>query len=253
MKKNRFIKIAAAVFTLCLITTCGISTTLAKYTTGGSATDSARVAKWGVQLTMEGDPLFHNEYAGTDNAITVSADTQVVAPGTASEAAESSSRFSITGTPEVAVQIVIGFDFSSDVFLAPGTYQDPTKAAVEKDGVLTYKTFTLDEAYYPVVFTLTQTSSATGEVMAPVSGNLAFIQAAINNWTKSYAPNTNLAATFELSWVWAFNGDDAADTYLGNLAAGLNPDNIPDSFVGNGGVYSTTLAYSLSITVTQID
>ena len=46
MLKNKYLKLAAILLILCMVTTCGISGTLAKYTTGGTATDSARVAKW---------------------------------------------------------------------------------------------------------------------------------------------------------------------------------------------------------------
>ena len=94
MKKNRFIKIAAVVFTLCLITTCGISSTLAKYTTSSSASDTARVAKWGVEVstsgTMFGKAYGANGSGATENRIVAEVSTSVnanngdniVAPGT---------------------------------------------------------------------------------------------------------------------------------------------------------------------------
>ena len=50
--KNKFFKVASLMIMLCLISTCAIGTTFAKYVTGDTATDSARVAKWGVRLTM---------------------------------------------------------------------------------------------------------------------------------------------------------------------------------------------------------
>ena len=78
------LKLASAMVILCLITTCAISTTFAKYTTGGSVDDTARVAKWGVEVTMDGDPMFSNTYAGGPNGISVSATENVVAPGTSS-------------------------------------------------------------------------------------------------------------------------------------------------------------------------
>ena len=65
MKKNRFLKVACAMVILCLMTTCAVSTTFAKYTTGGSASDEARVAKWGVEVTMDADPAFANKYSNT--------------------------------------------------------------------------------------------------------------------------------------------------------------------------------------------
>lgn len=254
MKKNRFIKIAAVVFTLCLITTCGISTTLAKYTTGGNAQDSARVAKWGVQLTMEGDPIFHNEYATHDagyaGALSVHSDVAVVAPGTNSTDVASSARFALTGTPEVAVQVVIDFEATKDVFLAAGVdYTDPTQARVEKEGNFTYKYFKLDTEYHPIVFTLKQVGDATGTPISVVlvEGTLAQIEAYLNGWSKNYAPNTVLDSEFELSWVWAFGGNEQADTLLGQLAAGVT------EYSTAAANYSVEVAYSIGITVTQID
>ena len=100
MKKNRFLKVACAMVILCLITTCAVSTTFAKYTTGGSASDEARVAKWGVKLSMVGDTIFANQYEDVTNGITVEATTDVVAPGTSSsEANAAPAVFAITGTP----------------------------------------------------------------------------------------------------------------------------------------------------------
>ena len=57
MKKNRFIKLASGLLVLCLMTTCVIGATLAKYTTAGSGADTARVAKWGVTVSASGSLL----------------------------------------------------------------------------------------------------------------------------------------------------------------------------------------------------
>lgn len=246
MKKNKLLKIACAMFALCLITTCVIGTTLAKYTTGGATQDSARIAKWGVTLAIEGDDMFNNEYTGTNGNVTVkSSDTlKLVAPGTSGSAT-----FSISGTPEVACKIDIEFT-GKDIVLPVGEYEDYTTEEAED-------TFTLTQAYYPVVFTLTQTASADSsrnDVVIPVvvaKGNLATIKAALAAYTANalYAPNTNLGATFELSWEWAYgqyegvSEADKADTYLANIMAGLKVD---DSAV-------LETSYSISITVTQVD
>lgn len=259
MKKNRFIKIAAVVFTLCLITTCGISTTLAKYTTGGNAQDSARVAKWGVELTMEGDPIFRSVYNNVeaDNYATlgVAAD-KVVAPGTSSaEAPSSSARFAISGKPEVAVEIKINFNFDNDIYLkAANGLRDHTKAAVENNDALSYETFDLANDYYPVVFTLKQVRGLSGSTQVDMdvtleTGNLEKIKTFLDSIAvKQYAPNTDLYSVYELSWAWAYEVNDEADTYLGQLAAGINPDH---KVAGTD--YNLKVDYSLGITVTQID
>ena len=50
MKKNIAMRIAAFLFVLTMISTCAFATTFAKYTTNGSSSDEARVAKWGVTV-----------------------------------------------------------------------------------------------------------------------------------------------------------------------------------------------------------
>ena len=256
MKKNRTLKLASAMVILCLITTCAISTTFAKYTTGGSVNDEARVAHWGVEVTMDGDPMFSNTYSNTANGMTVSAGAKVVAPGTSSDEVSGALRFALTGTPEVSTKITISLTGVQDVFLAAGTYYDGTQATIENNGTPTYATFDLAADYYPVVFTLNQISGVDGVAYNPArelcKGTLADIQAFLDAYsaTATYAPNAKLDSVFELSWAWAFEVDDAADTLLGNLIA----DTIPTGAVAPAtDKYNLTVAYTLNITVEQID
>ena len=263
MTKNKFLKIASLLVMLCLISTCAISTTFAKYTTRDEASDTARVAKWGVRLTVSGDDMLKNSYSNSDNTVTVlssSSTENVVAPGTSG-----SSVFSIVGTPEVMTQITIEFNVTEDVWLKAGKYHDATTGANE---------CTLTENYFPVVFTLKQTHNRNGAMQTPVTlatGNLTDIQTFLNtyNANATYAPNTNLAATFELSWAWAFNGNDAADTTLGNLivdransttivqkevtAGGATSDQTPVEGMTGTADYNLDLAYTITITATQVD
>lgn len=258
MKKNRFLKVASAMIILCLITTCAVSATFAKYTTAGSATGQARVAKWGVELTMDADPAFANEYSKTTNVITVKSvdDANVVAPGTSSSEVAGGLRFAITGKPEVKTNIDIAFTVTSDVYLKAGTYYDGTKATKETDGVKSYETFVLEDDYYPVEFTLKQIKAAGASVDVQLAkGNLATIKAFLKDYSDGpdsiYAPNTDLGAEFELTWEWAIGTNDAADTLLGNLAAGPLPDYVTAAHTPAD--YSLNIDYSLTITVTQID
>ena len=257
MKKNRFLKVACAMVILCLMTTCAVSTTFAKYTTGGSASDEARVAKWGVEVTMDADPAFANEYSKTTNVITVKSvdDANVVAPGTSSSEVAGGLKFAITGKPEVKTNIDIAFTVTSDVYLKAGTYYDGTKATTEEGGVKSYETFVCAD-YYPVVFTLKQTKAAGAPVDVPLAkGNLATIKAFLDAYSTGddsiYEPNTDLGAEFELTWEWAIGTNDAADTLLGNLAAGPLPDYVTAAHIPAD--YSLNIDYSLTITVTQID
>ena len=225
--KNKFFKIASLMIMLCLISTCAIGTTFAKYVTNDAAYDSARVAKWGVQLEMVSDKLFNNEYQSHDAnyaGLTVKSDNgnKLVAPGTSGKTA-----FSISGTPEVATRITISMTNVSDVVLPAGSVAGQ------------------DAAYYPVVFTLKQTNGATDVVL--VTGTLADIQAFLTAYSGAeYAPNTDLHAEFELSWEWAYSVNDFTDkmdTLLGDIMAG-------EADVENS---SINVAYNLSVTVTQID
>lgn len=250
MKKNRFAKTAIGLLILCLLTTCVIGTTFAKYTTGGSSSDSARVAKWGVNLTMQSNSMFSNQYTGTDDAITVKShdDQKVVAPGTSVGVANTAAVFSISGTPEVSVKVTIELTNVKEVYLKKGTYLDETTANSTTD------TFTLGSDYYPVVFKLWQTKDYTGGPFTPVelkAGTLADIQDFIDNTynpSANYAPNTVLDSEYKITWAWDFAANDKVDTFLGNRAAGI-AYGLPIA----ADAYNLDLSFDLSITVTQID
>lgn len=243
MKKNRMMRLASGLLVAVLLTTCAISGTFAKYVTTASGSDTARVAKWGVEISGMADGLFAKTYAKdteTDIANTVVATEEVVAPGTKND---SGVTFSLTGTPEVAVKIDIvvkgsATDTITDVVLPAGEYTDWTQAPYTDK-------FTLDAAYNPVVFTLKDGTTTLA------TGTLAQIEAFLEGKTNEYAPGTDLSTilggtsgTYTLTWAWAFNGNDKADTLLGNLAAG-NQTAIEGA--------STTIDFAIVITATQID
>jgi hypothetical protein len=137
MKRNKKTRCAAMLFTLCLVTTSIVGGTFAKYTTTGEASDTARVAKFGVVISTGGS-LFSNayveEYGGNipvtwngdyksgDDSITVStiqydADDNIVAPGTASY--DEGLTFGISGQPEVSTQLT-GEISARDIYLKGG-------------------------------------------------------------------------------------------------------------------------------------
>ena len=148
MKKNRMLRLASTLMILTLLTTSIIGGTFAKYTTTGRAQDTARVAKWGVVINTSGS-LYSNAYEdsnkvtgddGTEtengnlptawnttgntlaNGISVAtqeniANDNIVAPGT-KNAGEGLS-FSISGTPEVAVDVETTIR-AEDIFLKGG-------------------------------------------------------------------------------------------------------------------------------------
>ncbi len=112
MKKNKALRAASALLVLTLLTTSIIGGTFAKYTTSDSATDTARVAKFGVLVTVSGS-LFADSYKEepvTDNSATVIAYNRsaaadgddVVAPGTENDTGIT---FGLSGTPEVSTEV----------------------------------------------------------------------------------------------------------------------------------------------------
>ena len=244
MKKNTMMRLASGLLVAVLLSTCAISGTFAKYVTTADVEDTARVAKWGVTVTATGS-LFETKYDndgeiekdenGDDIAYTVvsSGTEDVVAPGTAKA---DGLTFSITGTPEVAVNIDFNISNVKDVLLPKGTYLDYTTGNNDAD------TFPLDKDYYPIVYILKQ---AGAEVK---KGTMADIEAYLNDIEGNYPAGTNLTTTFgtyTLSWSWEF-GDSAnnkADTFLGQLAAGI----------ATAAGASTTASATIEITVSQID
>ena len=135
MRKNKMMRAASALLVAVLLTTSTISGTFAKYVTQDSASDTARVAKWGVELQVEGN-LFGENYV---NAIAPDGATaaelavesnynllaeapnpdDVVAPGTENDEVFT---FSINGKPEVSGQIVVEKLEIQNIFLKAGTY-----------------------------------------------------------------------------------------------------------------------------------
>ncbi|MCH5316008.1 MAG: hypothetical protein J1E81_08840 [Eubacterium sp.] len=291
MKKNKMMRIASVLLVAVLLSTSIISGTFAKYVTEGSASDSARVAKFGVTVAATGS-LFDKTYKTTENtpggstldenftepntaALSVESTADVVAPGTKNT---DGLTFSVTGTPEVDVNVKLDFTTTEDVFLKAGTYKDMTKAVYDKTKTATaYSTeFTFDDAdYYPLVFTLqgdylkaADLSSVNGlnttakATDGKVSGTLAQIKAvfaALNGANGIFVDaNTNLAnvaaggiGTFKLTWEWAFGDptNNQKDTVLGDLAA----DTYAGTDLTDGEDYNLDVNASLKITVAQVD
>lgn len=216
MKKNIAMRVAAILFILTMISTCAFSTTFAKYVTSDEALDTARVAKWGVEISVTGQDAFKDTYA-TDSSKAAIANSvigldgsnkaDVVAPGTKGTL----SVIKITGTPEVAVNVKYEVTVTSEIKLAAGFYDDLTT------GDTTDK-FTLADEYYPVVFTLTKTVGSTDTVLV-TEGKLTDVEDKLEAESKDYAPNENLNVTYSISWKWVFDGNDQADTYLGSEAS----------------------------------
>ena len=107
MKRNRWMRAGGLLVVLTLITSCFVGGTFAKYVTENEGMDTARVAKWGVEVTVTGDGFktsYGKDYAESNvegNTVISSTGEKVVAPGTKG----TFGGVKITGKPEVAVKI----------------------------------------------------------------------------------------------------------------------------------------------------
>ncbi len=213
MKRNKLFLLGLFVVFAAVLSLSLVSSTFAKYvTTSETAQDSARVAKWGVNVTTSSS-AFEREYeadddtAGITNSVVAAED--VLAPGTEGQLVEAT----ISGTPEVAVAVAVTVDLELGENWKVG---DP---ATE---------------YCPLVFTV-------NGVEYKKTGTIAELETAVENAIKAALgegnkeAGTDLAKTLEVTWEWAFAGDDVNDTLLGNAVA------VP------------TIDFSLQISVTQID
>lgn len=294
MKKNKFLKIAGAIFTMCLMTTCAIGTTFAKYTTGSSAADTARVAKWGVEVSTSGT-LFGKQYkdvivAETDGTITVKSSdkVKVVAPGTKNEVGM---KISIKGQPEVdyTVTASYGADFE-EVYLNAGKYAVMVAEYGVNEGTLDWTniyeynsgsgTFTvatsytagrkyfratnilnLTQDYYPIAWSVERVNNSTTSTVVDNKGLEVALNAMVNGIgnNATYDANTSIDKGYILTWAWAFEGNDKADTILGNIMAGNTETQYVVVDTGAGymtnlaGQYNLEVGCSLEIGATQVD
>ena len=271
MKKRTMTKLIGLLACLCLITSCFVGSTLAKYVVGASASDTARVAKFGVDVTASGS-LFSTTYLdstgsnlpGAGATVTVeSSDTaKVVAPGTQNTAGLS---FSVSGTPEVDVQVTFAASSTADIMLAATTGGANAGYADLTTGDNATDVFALASEYHPVKFTLNDgsTNVVNGGTLNDVVSYLN-----TNYGTATYQANQSLATSipnFTLSWTWDYYVDaatDKADTFLGDLAAGLasakkTTDNTANPItwtaLTDNTDYDLDINLTLTITVTQVD
>lgn len=289
MKKNRTMRAAALLLALTLMTSCFVGGTFAKYTTSDSATDTARVAKWGVTVLASGN-LFGKDYnpnsAGADGdkicaatSDSVSAGTNVVAPGTKNDVGLT---VSISGTPEVSYKTTVSNASATDIFLGAGHWGVMVKATglnaasnvvglyTESSGTYTKVTagpwtsgttyyelhdyVQVTEAYYPIVWTLKKDSDSPTQP-ATIAAAMGVMQSGFE--AKDGNANEKSDLSYVLTWEWPFDGvNDAADTILGNLIAGGVAVVYAESADGTytapaAGKYSTSVGFNFSLTVEQ--
>ncbi len=194
MKKNTMLRVASVLLIAVLMSTCAISGTFAKYVTSADASDTARVAKWGVTITAVTEGTFAKTYASDTTGYadaTVSASEKVVAPGTSGTLAN----VTITGTPEVAVRV----SYQATLDLGDNW--------VDGDG----------NYYCPLEFTVNGTT-LKGSNYQDVAAFELVVSNTIQAFTQDFAANTAINyTTGAITWKWAYEGnDDTKDTALGN-------------------------------------
>ena len=227
MKKNKMMRIASVLLVAVLLTTCAISGTFAKYVTSKESTDTARVAKFGVDLAVTVDGAFATEYdadtTATDKLGVAIAKTVVasstdsdnlVAPGTKGDLMASAT---IAGTPEVAVNVKQEATLVLTGWAVEGTYYCPLVITV--DGAKFYG--------------MDYTSAAEF---------IAAVEAALDS-DVNYEPNTDLTESHSVTWEWAFEGTDGKQTDVKDTALG-------DYAAKTGDI---EISFTYKVTVTQID
>ena len=235
--------------------------TYSKYVTSKEGTDSAKVAKWGFEVTIDDSNNGFSTMYGTDGtsvaeeaaaSAVVKGSSNVVAPGTNGNVIS----FTINGTAEVNAELTATLDNINDVSLTltkdiTGTGSESTK--------LTYN---------PVKWTLASTTKSTIK-----TGTLSEVAAAIAEISEKVKAGKSFGETYTISWSWAFDGQsltvtdgttingDALDTILGQIASkGDSAVTVSDYKVTDTAEdgwtvseYSVDVGFTLSVEIAQIN
>lgn len=298
--KNRFLRLASGLFVLCLITTSVISGTYAKYVTGDKGSDTARVAKWGVEVSTSGT-LFGPAYAETAHATNADsilveaknvaslAGDNVVAPGTKND---TGFQVKLTGTPEVAYDVTAETNAGTnqDIYLKAGSYgvmvevfghntdtdltdlyvkaatgyekANPGAYSATEHYYALHDVCVLANDYYPLLWTVEKAGADAGSSVAAKytkTGDMADALVAALSAADGDANNL-LEATYTITWEWKYESsklNNAADTILGNIAAGKAVVKAKDdgaSYVAvETGDYSLKVEFDIAVAVTQVN
>ena len=221
MKKNKAMRLASALLVLTLLTTCVISGTFAKYTTNTTGTDKARVAYWGFdQAAATAIDLFDGTYDNVKSSGEVDGFSNVVAPGTSKKTTfafgYTNYKTNAITAPEVAYTFTVNPTITGD--------------------------YNALDANTRFKWTLAKGDAAATEYQT-VAQLLAAIKALSGDATgsKTYNPGELPAAftsaddVYTIGWKWDFEGNDTADTTLGNSQTLEN------------------VTFAIAITATQVD
>jgi hypothetical protein len=209
--KNKFMRIAAVMLMLCLVTTCAISGTFAKYTTEAAGTDTARVAYWGfndVNANLELGDLFKTAY---DQNVNGNAD--VIAPGTTNK---DSFKFSYKGYDATVTAPEVAYSFVVSLGDATATYCDD---AIQNNPNIDWRLNVIEDS---------TTTPGTWGSWTDLIAAINLLDGAAGTDGKDYEAGDLPDAfdndqVYEIEWRWLFDetvtdgvNNDANDTEMGN-------------------------------------
>jgi len=215
IKKNWTLRVMFLALAFTLISTCLLGSTLAKYTTSLTGTDTARVAKWGFSGTNITD-IFATSYNGTVVKDPTALDSyKRVAPGI-----DGSFGFTVaSGKSEVTTALT---------FSLSETNNDNIPIVYEYNG-----------KYYSSILSGTANLKKHGEsgftAVTIEAGGIAALATVLDTAYANIPPNTDYSSLSgqTLSWFWAFeqdatgttgtdiSGRDTLDTTMGKAATAL--------------------------------
>ena len=235
MKKNKLFLLGLFVVFAAVLSLSLVSNTLAKYTTSESGSDTARVAKWGIVMTVTGNEVLYDDDKSTNDVNAKVLSNTLAAPGTHQKL----TTVALTGTPEVAYEITVNVNLNLQNWNVTGGEYCPLVFNVDgteiKMGGDIDSVAKLEAAVEKAILK----AIAGGDASTATTGTGDYLTGF--TYTQSFAPNVAVpesANAVAVDWTWAFEGagvDDAKDTELGNNAT------------------PATIDFKLSITVEQID
>lgn len=263
MRKNKMLRMASALLMLVLLTTSVVGGTFAKYVTTSTATETARVAKWGVTFTT-GSDLFAAAYvdtAVTDDTATVKtivANTKLVAPGT------KGTGFGIKKTsanaPEVSYQMTIKLDASAKV---PTLKYTPTGSTATDYNPVKFSVYNGTTEIKANLSLSELTTLFDGQHIIytyDVGARKYYVDKDLDGMiSETEKANSEVdAPDIKIKWEWAYEDAtnkslyDELDTILGNKAAS-NSTAIDSYSNGTISDINTEVSLPWTMTATQID
>lgn len=177
MKKNVMMRVASALLVAVLMTTCAISGTFAKYTSTATGSDTARVAKWDVKL---------NDTTANSNTFTFDLFKTI--------------NDTIDGNTETDITPNDG------TIIAPGT-QGSFDIVIKNASEVTAK--------YVIDYTVTNTAGIPVKFSLDGTNWKDNINQLDIDDLNAVTLSVGASQTITVHWMWAFEGDDVADTTLG--------------------------------------